>query len=200
MRRRLLITFLLAFVGAIIIALGYVSWNASIRRDQSELPRYGSAPDFDLTDQNGMPMSKERLRGKTWVADFFYVADPDANALLSSRFAELDQNFQKGEQLILVSFVIPKDDLSGPNLSNLSRRYLASSHWHFLAGTADGIRKVEDRWKQIASVQADGRVVSRTLFLIDSGGAVRGIYDGTSPEAVQRVLGDIGTLLRTGVK
>jgi protein SCO1/2 len=191
---------LLAFVSAIIIALGYVSWNASIRRDQSELPRYGSAPDFDLTDQNGMPMSKERLRGKTWVADFFYVADPDANALLSSRFAELDQNFQKGEQLILVSFVIPKDDLSGPNLSNLSRRYLASSHWHFLAGTADGIRKVEDRWKQIASVQADGRVVSRTLFLIDSGGAVRGIYDGTSPEAVQRVLGDIGTLLRTGVK
>ena len=147
-----------------------------------------------------MPMSKERLRGKTWVADFFYVADPDANALLSSRFAELDQNFQKGEQLILVSFVIPKDDLSGLNLSNLSRRYLASSHWHFLAGTADGIRKVEDRWKQIASVQADGRVVSRTLFLIDSGGAVRGIYDGTSPEAVQRVLGDIGTLLRTGVK
>jgi cytochrome oxidase Cu insertion factor (SCO1/SenC/PrrC family) len=197
-RRRSFITFCLTLLAVTIIALGYFSWNASIRRDKTELPRYGLAPAFDLKDQNGASLDNERLRGKIWVVNFIDLADSGRSALLASSFAQLDQNFQKAERLTLISIVIPMADQSEPRLTDLSRRYLASSHWHFLSGEPHLIRTFQDRWKLLVSASADGNATSRSFFLVDSEGAVRGIYDGRSPETVQRALEDIGTLLRTG--
>jgi protein SCO1/2 len=197
-RRRSFITFCLALLAVTIIALGYFSWNASIRRDKTELPHYGLAPAFDLKDQNGASLDNERLRGKIWVANFLDLADSGPSALLASSFAQLDQNFQKAERLTLISIVIPMADQSGPRLTDLSRRYLASSHWHFLSGEPHLIRTVQNRWKLLVSASADGNATSGSFFLVDSEGVVRGVYDGRSLEAVQRVLEDIGTLLRTG--
>jgi cytochrome oxidase Cu insertion factor (SCO1/SenC/PrrC family) len=199
-RRKSLTPFFLA-VGAIaLIALVYFSWNASVRRDRAELPRYGFAPEFRLTDQDGIPVDKERLRGKIWIAGFIDVADTDSSALLSSRFAELDQNFRKGERLTLVSMVLPAVNQSVPKLADLARHYLASSRWRFVEGTSAETHDLLDRWERIASVQTDGKVVVSHFFLVDSDGIVRGEYDGRSPEAVQRILEDIGTLLRSGAK
>ncbi len=199
MKQRSLIRVCVALAAIGFIVLGYFSWNASIRRDRAELPRYGSAPEFDLKDQDGTHWNQERLRGKIWVAGFIDIADSGANALLSSRFAELDQNFRSGEQLALISTVLPPADHPEPKLADLTRRYLASSHWHFVAGTPGQIHDLLDRWKQIVSEQADGSVTSR-FFLVDSEGAIRGVYDGRSSEAVPRVLEDIGTLLRSAAK
>ncbi len=200
MKRRSLIPVCLALAATALIVLGYFWWNASIRRDRAELPRYGSAPEFDFKDQKGAPIGKERLRGNTWVANFFDIAEPGVSALLCSRFAELDRNFQKGEQLTLISIVVPMADQSGPGLADLSRRYLASSHWHFLAGTPDGVHNVQNQLKRFVPAPADENMATRSFFLVDSDGAVRGVYDGRSPEVVQRVLEDIGTLLRTSTK
>jgi cytochrome oxidase Cu insertion factor (SCO1/SenC/PrrC family) len=197
-KRRSLISVCLALAATALIVLGYFSWNASIRRDRAELPRYGSAPEFNLKDQDGIQWNPERLRGNIWVAGFIDVADSSANALLS-RFAELDQNFRKGEQLTLISAALPAADQGEPNLVDLARHYLASSRWHFVAGTPEQIHGLLDRWKQIVSAHADSNIASR-FCLVDSEGEVRGVYDGRSPEVVQRVLEDVGTLLRTGIK
>jgi cytochrome oxidase Cu insertion factor (SCO1/SenC/PrrC family) len=196
-KRRSLIPVCVAAIG--LIVLGYFSWNASIRRDRVELPRYGLAPEFDLKDQDGTKWNRERLRGKIWVAGLIDMADSGANALLSSRFAELDQNFRKGEQLVLISTVLPAADQSAPSLADLARHYLASSHWRFVGGTPGETHDLRDRWKQVVSAQADGDVVSH-FFLVDSEGVIRRVYDGNSPETVQRVLEDVGTLLRTIAK
>jgi cytochrome oxidase Cu insertion factor (SCO1/SenC/PrrC family) len=196
-KRRSLIRLCLVLAAAVLIVLVYFSWNVSIRRDRAELPRYGFAPEFRLKDQDGIPLDKERLHGKVWVAGFIDVADSDSNALLSSRFAELDQNFRKSERLALVSTVLAAENQSEPNLAHLARRYLASSRWRFVGGTSAETHDLLDRWEPIASAQVHGKAVS-CFFLVDSEGLVRGVYDGRSPETVQRILDDIGTLLRSG--
>jgi protein SCO1/2 len=198
-KRQSLIQFCLVLGAIALIALVYFSWNASIRRDRAELPRYGFAPEFRLADQDGIALDEERLQGKIWVAGFIDGANSDSNALFSSRFAELDQNFRKGERLTLVSTVLPAPNQSVPKLADLARHYLASSRWRFVGGTSPETHDLLNRWKPIASAQADGEVVSH-FFLVDSEGVVRGVYDGRSPETVQRILEDIGTLLRSSTK
>ena len=199
MKRRSLIPVSVALAATALIVLGYFSWNASIRTDRAELPRYGSAPEFDLKDQDGIPLDKESLHGKIWVAGFINMADSGASALLNSRFAELDQNFRKGEQLRLISMVLSAANSSEPELADLARHYLASSDWRFVGGTPERTRNLLDRWKPIVSAQVDGSLASR-FFLVDSEGVIRATYDGRSPETVQRVLEDIGTLLRSSAK
>jgi protein SCO1/2 len=181
------------------MVLVYLSWNASIRRDRAELPRRGSAPEFSLKDQDGLPLDKERLRGKIWIAGFIDVAGSGANALLSSRLAELDQNFRKEERLTLVSTVLLAANQSVPKLADLARHYLASSRWRFVGGTWGETHDLLNRWERIGSPQTNGTAAS-CFFLVDSEGIVRGVYDGRSPETVQRILEDIGTLLRSGAK
>jgi hypothetical protein len=136
----------MALAATVLIVLGYFSWNAAIRTDRAELPRYGSAPEFDLKDQDGMPLDKESLHGKIWVAGFIDVANSGASALLNSRFAELDQNFRKGEQLRLISMVLPAANQSEPELADLARHYLASSHWRFVDGTPERTHNLLDRF------------------------------------------------------
>jgi cytochrome oxidase Cu insertion factor (SCO1/SenC/PrrC family) len=200
MKRRSLLSVCLPLFAIALIALVYLSWNASVRRDRTELPRYGFAPEFRLTDQDGIPLDNEHLRGKIWIAGFIDLADADSSASLSSRFAELDQNFRKAERLTLISTVLPAVNQSVPKLADLARHYLASSRWRFVGGTSAETLDLRDRWQRIASVQTDGKVVASRFFLVDSEGVVRGEYDGRSPEAVQRILEDIGTLLRSGAK
>lgn len=199
MKRRSFIPVSVALAATALIVLGYFSWNASIRTDRAELPRYGSAPEFDLKDQDGMSLNRESLHGKIWVAGFIDMADSGASALLNSRFAELDQNFRKGEQLRLISMVLPAANPSEPELADLARHYLASSHWRFVGGIPERTGNLLDRWKPIVSAQVDGSLASR-FFLVDSEGVIRATYDGRSPETVQRVLEDIGTLLRSSAK
>jgi peroxiredoxin len=195
-KRRLLVAIGLAVSALTIITLGYLSWNVSVRTDRAQLPRYGLAPEFELKDQDGIEIGDRRLRGRTWVADFFDSANPGPAALLASQFAELDQNFQKGNQLTLVSFVIPKSEQDKPDLVNLARRYLASSHWRFVTSNADEAARLQGLFPKIDSVGTK----PGSFYLIDAEGTIRGVYDGRSPEVVQRLLGDIGTLLRTGSK
>ena len=199
MKRQSLIRFCLALFAVALIVLVYLWWNASIRKDRAELPRRGSAPEFSLKDQDGLALDKERLRGKIWIAGFIDVADSGSNALLSSRFAELDQNFRKGERLTLVSIVLPAANQNEPKLADLARHYLASSRWRFVAGTGGETRDLLDRWERMLSPQTNGNAAS-CFFLVDSEGIIRGVYSGRSPETVQRILEDIGTLLRSGAK
>jgi protein SCO1 len=198
-KRRSFIPVSVALAATALIVLGYFSWNASIRTDRAELPRYGSAPEFDLKDQDGMSLNRESLHGKIWVAGFIDMADSGASALLNSRFAELDQNFRKGEQLRLISMVLPAANPSEPELADLARHYLGCSHWRFVGGIPERTGNLLDRWKPIVSAQVDGSLASR-FFLVDSEGVIRATYDGRSPETVQRVLEDIGTLLRSSAK
>jgi protein SCO1/2 len=196
MRRRLPSAAGLAIIAGAIVTLGYLSWNASVRTDRRQLPRYGSVPEFEFKDQDGIEIGNRRLHGRTWVADFFDSANPGPAALLASQFAELDQNFQKGNQLTLVSFVILKGAQDQPDLVNLARHYLASSHWRFVASSADEAAHLQELFPKVGSVGS----ASGSFYLIDAQGTIRGVYDGRSPEVVQRLLGDIGTLLRTGSK
>jgi cytochrome oxidase Cu insertion factor (SCO1/SenC/PrrC family) len=198
-KRRSLLGACLVLAAIVLLALGYLSWNASIRRDRAELPRYGGAPEFDLKDQNQTSVDKQLLHGKIWVANFVEVAKPGASAVLSSRCAELDQNFGHGEQLTLISIVIPAPNQNGPVLKDLSQHYLASSRWHFVAGPSDEVNRLLEQWKLVLRNQNNGNLTSR-LFLVDSESVVRGVYDGRSPEAVQQILGDVGTLLRSRSK
>ena len=172
----------------------YLFWNSSIQRSVSALPKCGMAPSFQAADQNGNPIGTASLLGRTWVADFVQFENPDQGEPLSSKFAELDQNFQRHDGLALVTFVI--GDRSDNQLKSYAQRYEATSHWRLVRMPDSSTSAFLRQW---ASATADCRAdlpIDRLFVLIDREGAIRGVYDATAPEVVQKVLLDIGSLLR----
>ena len=197
------------FVGLLVIVLAVVgmtlalrSWRSSERLTRSPLPRFGVVPEFSLINQDGRPFGLKDLQGKVWVANFIATRSAGPDPILSSRFAELDSDFKKDERLRLISFTVDPQNDTPEALRDYARRFEAPVRWSFLTGDKQKIDELVRTGFQLAerdsrSISGD-EVHSTKFILVDANGTIRGYYDGTSNETVQRILTDLGSLLRDG--
>src|SRR5438067_7732091 len=56
-----------------------------------ELQKYWPAPDFSLTERSEKPVKLADLKGKVWLADFFYTSCPGPCPMLTSRLSDLQK-------------------------------------------------------------------------------------------------------------
>ncbi len=71
--------------------------------------------------------------------------------------------------------------------------------WHFLTGDKDSIYSLANGYLVSASEDPDapgGHIHDGNFILIDKRSRIRGYYDGTSAESVEKLLGDMDILLK----
>ena len=209
-------------LGLIVLALfaGLVrqQWRASEQHGTGTLPKYNTVPAFTLTERSGEPFdSTAALKGKVWLANFFFTACPGPCLRMNARLQEIQQalNKDKHGDVRIVSFSIAPEMDTPEVLRKYAERFHASEdHWFFLTGDRKkiydlarntftlAVQKVDDPKDDMAYVH------STRIALVDRDGVVRGSYDSTNPdgtpneEVVQQVLTAVGDLLREspGVK
>jgi hypothetical protein len=183
---------ILLVVAGVLFFPAYLYWNGSIRHSVTALATCGPAPRYETSDQTGRPIGTTELSGIIWVAGFVNFSRPDEAELLFGKFAELDQNFRGVQGLTLVSFFIGAEKNA---LKDYAQRYEASDHWHLVLIPEGAPRLVQDWASPTAGCR--GRIGVENLFvLIDRQGKIRNVYDATAPETVQKILIDVGNLLR----
>jgi cytochrome oxidase Cu insertion factor (SCO1/SenC/PrrC family) len=186
-------------IATIAILLAYKSWKGAETRTAVALQRFGTIPDFSLTDQDGHAIGYGDLKGKIWVADFICTRCAGPGPTMSSHFAELDRNFERSKSLKLVTFTVdPAYDTPGV-LKRYAQQFESSGRWIFLTGDNNQIEtlaKIGSRTLVSMSRSEPNPLQTTTFLLIDGDGVIRSYYDGSSPEVVQRLLTDIGSLLR----
>jgi protein SCO1/2 len=201
--RRSLFGVLAFVIAAIAILLSYKSWKGAETRTAAALQRLGRVPDFSLTDQDGHSIGLEELEGKIWVADFICTRCAGPDPVISSHFAELDRNFARSDTLRLVTFTVdPGHDTPGV-LKRYAQHYEASARWFFLTGAKNQIDNLVISGFQVQAQRpgsGSDHLQTTTFVLVDSEGMIRSYYDGSSVEVVQRLLTDIGSLLRASEK
>ena len=185
---------ILLFLAGILFFPAYLFWNASIQRSAGSLSRCGQAPIFQGKDQTGHTIGNAQLRGRVWVANFVQLADQQEGELLSSKFAELDQNFQRTDELALVSFAV--SGRLGTGTQAYAQRHEASFRWHFLDTSNSDTASLLAQWVTATAACRKALLLEKTFVLVDREGEIRGIYDETNPEVVQKILIDVGSLLR----
>jgi len=188
---------------AITVFFSYRSWKLGETRAPVSLPRIGKVADFVVTDQDGHSLRIGALRGKIWVADFVCTRCPGPYAVMSSRFAELDRNFSGSDILKLVSFTLDPEYDTPDVLKRYAQHYEASARWRFVTGGKNQIHDLT-----VAGFRAETKTPdsepdhfgTTTFALVDGEGVIRAYYDGSSAEVVQRILTDVGSLLRASEK
>jgi hypothetical protein len=183
----------LLLIAAVIFIPAYFFWNGSIQHSVTALPKCGAAPRFESSDQAGRPIGTEELSGTVWVAGFLDAAKSADAELLNSKFAELDQNLHGAKVVTLVSFFFGAEKSA---LEDYARRYEASNRWRLVPVDPDNASTLIQAWSS-ATAKCRGELRPENLFvLIDRQGAIRGVYDTTAPEVVQKIFVDAGNLLR----
>ena len=183
-------------------------WHQAERQPDQPLGRFNTVPPFTFTERTGQPFDAAALRGKVWLANFFFTACPGPCLAMNSRMQEIQQDLEKDKahRVELVSFSIAPEMDTPPVLTRYAARFHAETgRWFFLTGDRDMIYHVAHDVFMLPVLKTDpakrdadqGEYIHTTkIALVDGQGVVRAYFDSTDPEVVQRVLTDVGVLLR----
>lgn len=166
----------------------------------SHLEVIADVPDFAFSDQSGNAFSREDLKGRLTVANFIFTRCKGPCPVMTSRMSELSRKLGKaGREVQLVSFTVDPEHDTPEVLATYASQVGASlPQWRFATGPSDQILPfVTKGLLQPVAKEPTGDVAHSTRFvLIDGAARLRGFQDGNDPEVVQKLLMDIGDLLR----
>jgi protein SCO1/2 len=165
------------------------------------LPVLGTVPAFHFVDQAGNPFGPEMLAGKPWVADFVFTRCPTICPRMTERLAALQPRL--GDRVHLVSLSVdPAFDTPDRLRAFAAAHGAASPRWHFLTGDTAAVQRAVTEGFKITLVREGpdgdflGIVHGVHLVLVDGQGRIRGYYDSTDPEALDRLVEDATALGR----
>ena len=198
------------------IALGTLLWlklppmSTQLGRHAQSLEglnRYGTVPEFSLTERSGKSVRLRDLRGKIWVADFIYTNCKDTCPLQTAEMAKLQEQWQKRwnnrQNLKLVSFSVDPDHDTPQMLSHYAENFKADpDRWLFLTGEKEQISHLIQAGFRLSAApltengSADQVILHSPRFvLIDGETEIRGYYDSRDAEALARLKKDVATLM-----
>jgi protein SCO1/2 len=171
----------------------------ALRPPGPPLPVLGTVPAFSFVDQNGAAFGPQTLAGKPWVADFVFTRCPTICPRMTERLAALQPRL--GHRVHLVSLSVdPAFDTPERLRAFAAAHGATSTRWHFLTGdTASVQRAVTDGFKiTLAREGPEDDFLSIVhgvhVVLVDGEGQIRGYYDSTDPEALDRLVEDAARL------
>ena len=169
-----------------------------------ELERQGlnhTIGDFALLNQDGDTTTQEDLRGKVYVADFFFTTCPTICIDMAKNMRLLQAEFANDAEVMLVSHSVTPDIDSVPVLRAYADKQNAiPGKWIFLSGDKEQIYTLAR--KHYFAVMEPGATFNEHDFihtdnfvLVDSKKRIRGIFVGTDDKEVQKLIKDIRILL-----
>lgn len=149
--------------------------NAVVGNEQLiTLSDLGEVAEFSLTNQNGKTITTTDLKGKIWVADFFFTSCQGVCPVMTARMSKLDKTLgDKGLHLLSIS-VDPATD-TPEKLTEYAKNFDAKDNWQFLTGEKAKIIDLSVKGFRL-SLGEDPMSHSQRLVLIDNHSHIRGYY------------------------
>jgi protein SCO1 len=163
---------------------------------------YHTIADFSLLNQLGDTLQREDVLGKVYVADFFFTSCPTICPVMKKEMLRVYEQFKTSPDFRILSHSIdPKHD-TVEVLKDYAEKLGVSdaSTWNFLTGDQEQIFEL-GQTSYLTTAMEDqqepgGFLHNGAFLLIDQQGRIRGVYDGTKSDQVDRLLADIPKLLK----
>jgi protein SCO1/2 len=166
-------------------------------RTVDKFHRVGS---FNLTNQNGIKITEENYKGKIYVTDFFFVTCPTICPKMTKQMKRLYTEFKDNASISFLSHTVMPEADSVAVLNKYAQDLgVSSTKWNFVTGDKKQIYTLARKTYFAAVSDGDGGpddfVHTENFVLVDPDKRLRGFYDGTSKDDVDRLILDIYTLL-----
>lgn len=153
---------------------------------------------FQFIDQSGNVLNSDSLRNGIYLANFFFTSCPGICPKMTNRLLSIQDSLVLLKGVTLLSFsVMPWID-SVAVLKQYEKKYgIRSEIWHLLTGDKAAIYRLgRNSFFADDNMGADTSTFLHTdkLFLVDCNQHIRGVYNATKQEDMQRVLADVRQL------
>lgn len=193
--------------GLLVLAIAAFAFALYTRKSMSQapapLPILGEVnTPFEFTNQWGETITRDDLKGKVWVAYFFFTTCPSICPIMNRNAIDVQTEFAKNPDVLLVGFTVdPENDTVGVLKKWAEKHNAQRGKWHFLTGKRETLYNLSRETFKLGVDPGDEThpiVHSDKLVLIDRLGRIRGYYSGVNRDEVQRLLQDIYRVLEGG--
>ena len=163
------------------------------------ISKYHTIADFSFTNQNGKKITQKDYEGKIYVADFFFTTCGSICPKMTTNLAEIQKAIINNQKVMLLSHtVFPETDSVSVLKKYAVKNGVIDSKWNLVTGDKKQIytmaRKSYLAVKLGKPNELYDMVHTENFVLVDSKKRVRGFYDGTKKEDIQRLIEDINFL------
>ena len=172
-----------------------------VEEDLRYVKKYHRISDFSLLNQNGNNVTQDDYKNKIYVADFFFTTCPDICPIMTGNMLYLQENL-KDTNVMLASFsVTPKIDTVEVLKEYSTLKGVDDSRWNLMTGDKKQIYDLARKSYLVAKAIPDGKnhgmIHTENFVLVDRDKRIRGYYDGTNIEDMDKLLDDIQILIKS---
>lgn len=182
-------------------------WYADADAVPKDFHRIGK---FTLVNQDGRQIKDTDLKGKLYVANFFFATCPGICPMTMTHMKHLQDAFADDDDVQLISHSVTPDKDSVNALKAYAHRMkVVASKWHLVTGEHNQIYNlgrnayfVEEDLGETPEmrygVDMDTSVFLHTesFILVDRDSYIRGVYNGLNRTSVNQLIADVRTLQR----
>jgi protein SCO1/2 len=164
------------------------------------ISRSHTIADFSFTNQNGKTITQKDYEGKIYVADFFFTTCGSICPIMTTNMVEVQKAFLNNPKVMLLSHsVTPEIDSVAVLKAYAEKNQVNDKKWNLVTGDKKEIYTMARKSYLAVKIGKPSElydmVHTENFVLVDSKRRVRGFYDGTKMEEINRLIADINFLL-----
>jgi protein SCO1/2 len=157
-------------------------------------------PNFSFIDQDGKTITEADVIGKVYVVDYFFTTCKSICPVMSNELEQVADHFKNEDGVIFLSHTVDPETDSIPLLKAYAEKHHANSkQWHFLTGPKKDLYDLARTGYLLDAHEGKGDeddfIHTQNFALIDKERQIRGFYDGTKHEEMEKLKADISKLL-----
>ena len=161
--------------------------------------KYHTIADFELINQNGTPITQNTYADKIYVADFFFTTCPTICPIMTKNMAQIQGSILDDSDVMLLSHsVTPNIDSVAQLKKYALEKGVVDSKWNLVTGDKKQIYELARKSYLAVKTDGDGgpydMIHTENFILVDKERRIRGFYDGTNPEEIEKLLDDLEIL------
>lgn len=163
---------------------------------------FHTIPEFQFTAHDSSIITNETVKGKIYVADFFFTSCPSICPVMTENMKTLHDNTKDIDELILLSHTVDpgRDTLAQLNHYIEMKGVDTRDDWFFLYAPQEYVYDI-GKYGYLINADVDpeaegGFLHSEHFVLIDREGRIRGMYEGTDMNQINQLEKDIRKLIK----
>lgn len=161
--------------------------------------KYHKIADFSLVNQNGKTITQDDYKDKIYVADFFFTTCQSICPIMTNHMSIIQDKIMDDDEVMLLSFsVTPQIDSVAQLKRYAIEKEVNDKKWNLVTGDKKQIYDLARKSYLAVKTTGDGgpfdMIHTENFMLIDKKKQIRGFYDGTKPDDIDRLLDDIKIL------
>nr|WP_299382579.1 SCO family protein [Allomuricauda sp.] len=161
--------------------------------------KYHTIANFELINQNGEQITQKQYQDKIYVADFFFTTCPSICPIMTKNMAEIQEEIKDKNDVMLLSHSVTPEIDSVPQLKKYAlEKGVDDTKWNLVTGDKKQIYQLARKSYLAVKTDGDGgpfdMIHTENFILVDKEKRIRGFYDGTNKEEIEKLLVDLEIL------